>query len=90
MIYADATDDLNSVIDGAGPLAGLFFVLLGIAVFIIWKSMNKQMKKIDSNLPPGRADLRRQADAKYTEEAEVRGEEEAAATTTEDPTPADG
>lgn len=92
MIYADATDDLNSVIDGAGPLAGLFFLLLGIAVFIIWKSMNKQMKKIDSNLPPGRADLRRQADAEYTEQAEEKGAEQAAeqAGSAEEPTPADG
>ena len=88
MIFADATDDLNSVIDGAGPLAGLFFLLLGIAVFIIWKSMNKQLKKIDSNLPPGRADLRRQADERYTEEAEERGEEEAEKA--EESKPADG
>jgi len=90
MIYADATDDLNSVIDGAGPLAGLFFVLLGIAIFIIWKSMNKQLKKIDSNLPPGRADRRRQADAKYTEEAEERGTEQAEKAAAEEQTPADG
>jgi len=88
MIYADATDDLNSVIDGAGPLAGLFFLLLGIAVFIIWKSMNRQMKKIDPNLPPGRADLRRAADERYTEQAEERGEEEAEKA--EEPKPADG
>ena len=51
-------------------------------------AMDKQMKKIDSNLPPGRADLRRQADAKYTEEAEERGEEEAEEA--EEPKPADG
>lgn len=99
MIYADATDDLNSVIDGAGPIAGVFFLFLGIAVFIIWKSMNKQLKKIDKNLPPGRADLRRQADERYTEEAEERGAEEAEHTAesgagesnkTEEQKPADG
>lgn len=78
MIYADPTDDLNSVIDGAGPIAGLFILLLGIAVFVIWKSMNKQLKKIDSDLPPGRADRRRMADERYTAEAEARGEVEAA------------
>jgi hypothetical protein len=79
MIYADPTDDLNSVIDGAGPIAGLFIFLLGIAIFIIWKSMNRQLKKIDSDLPPGRADRLRMADEQYTEEAEQRGAEEAAA-----------
>jgi hypothetical protein len=50
--------------------------------------MNKQLKKIDSNLPPGRADLRRQADERYTEEAEERGEEEAEKA--EESKPADG
>ena len=78
MIYADPTDDLNSVIDGAGPIAGLFFLLLGIAIFVIWKSMNRQLKKIDPNLPPGRADRRRMADEHYTEEAEARGAAQAA------------
>ena len=78
MIYADPTDDLNSVIDGAGPIAGLFFLLLGIAIFVIWKSMNRQLKKIDPNLPPGRADRRRMADERYTEEAEARGAAQAA------------
>jgi hypothetical protein len=77
MIYAEATDDLSSVIDGAGPIAGLFILLLGIAIFVIWKSMNRQITKIDSNLPPGRADLRREADERYTEEAEERGAREA-------------
>ena len=98
MIYADPTDDLNAVIDGAGPIAGLFILLLGIAVFIIWKSMNRQLKKIDSNLPPGRADRRRMADERYTEEAEARGAaeeaqseaEQAATGTTEESTTADG
>jgi hypothetical protein len=78
MIYADATDDLNSVIDGAGPIAGLFMLLLGIAIFVIWKSMNRQLKKIDPNLPPGRADRLRMADEQYTEEAEARGAAQAA------------
>jgi hypothetical protein len=78
MIYADATDDLNAVIDGAGPIAGLFMLLLGIAIFVIWKSMNRQLKKIDPNLPPGRADRRLMADEQYTEEAEARGAAQAA------------
>ena len=88
MIYADATDDLNSVIDGAGPIAGVFFLFLGIAIFVIWKSMNRQIKKINPDLPPGRADRLRMADEEYTAEAEARGAEGAAQT--EEPKPADG
>jgi hypothetical protein len=88
MIYADPTDDLNSVIDGAGPIAGLFMLLLGIAIFVIWKSMNRQIKKINPDLPPGRADRLRMADEEYTAEAEARGAEEARQA--EEPKPADG
>jgi hypothetical protein len=90
MIYADPTDDLNSVIDGAGPIAGLFILLLGIAIFVIWKSMNRQIKKINPDLPPGRSDRLRMADEEYTQEAEERGAAEAAASGTEEPKPADG
>jgi hypothetical protein len=88
MIYADATDDLNSVIDGAGPIAGLFILLLGIAIFVIWKSMNRQIKKINPDLPPGRSDRLRMADEQYTQQAEERGAEEARAA--KEPKPADG
>lgn len=88
MIYADPTDDLNSVIDGAGPIAGLFMLLLGIAIFVIWKSMNRQIKKINPDLPPGRADRLRMADEEYTQQAEERGAEEAREA--EEPKPADG
>ena len=88
MIYADTTDDLNSVIDGAGPIAGLFILLLGIEIVIIWKSMNRQMKKINPDLPPGRSDRLRMADEEYTQQAEERGAEEAREA--EEPKPADG
>ena len=88
MIYADPTDDLNSVIDGAGPIAGLFILLLGIAILIIWKSMNRQIKKINPELPPGRSDRLRMADEEYTAEAEARGAKEAREA--EEPKPADG
>ena len=88
MIYADTTDDLNSVIDGAGPIAGLFILLLGIAIVIIWKSMNRQMKKINPDLPPGRSDRMRMADEEYTQQAEERGAAEAREA--EEPKPADG
>ena len=88
MIYADTTDDLNSVIDGAGPIAGLFILLRGIAIVIIWKSMNRQMKKITPDLPPGRSDRLRMDDEEYTQQAEERGAEEAREA--EEPKPADG
>ncbi|CAB4921705.1 MAG: hypothetical protein F2836_01295 [Actinobacteria bacterium] len=75
-----ADEDLSSVIDGAGPLAGLFVLLLAAAVFVIWKSMNRQFKRIDPNLPMGRDDREQAADRGFTEQAVERGEEPAAAT----------
>ena len=36
--------NVSQVIDGAGPITGLFVLLLGVAVFFIWRSLNKQMK----------------------------------------------
>jgi preprotein translocase subunit YajC len=40
--------NVSQVIDGAGPITGLFVLLLGVAVFFIWRSLNKQMKKVDA------------------------------------------
>lgn len=80
MIIHLADEDLSSVIDGAGPLAGLFVLLLAVAVVIIWKSMNRQFKRIDPSLPMGRDDLEQAADRRYTEQAVERGEEPAAST----------
>lgn len=79
MIIRLADDDqMKAVIDKAGPIAMLFVIALGVAVFVIWKSLNKQMKKIDPNLPMGVDDRRAAADARYTEEAVEKGEEQAA------------
>ena len=72
-----AGEDLSSVIDGAGPLAGLFMLLLAGAVVVIWKSMNRQMKRIDPSLPMGRDDREQAADRRYTEQAIKRGEDDA-------------
>lgn len=80
MMVRMAEEDLSSVIDGAGPLAGLFMLLLAVAVFIIWKSMNRQFKRIDPSLPMGPDDLEQAADRRYTEEALERGEEPAPST----------
>ena len=68
MMVRLADEDLSSVIDGAGPLAGLFVILLAVAVFIIWKSMNRQFKREQA------------ADRRYTEQAVERGEEPAPST----------
>jgi hypothetical protein len=80
MMVRMAEEDLSSVIDGAGPLAGLFVILLAVAVFIIWKSMNRQFKRIDPSLPMGPDDLEQAADRRYTEEALERGVEPAPST----------
>lgn len=68
-------DDQQRLISGALPIAGLFVVVLGIALFVLWKSMNKQMRKIDSALPEGADDREQALDRTLTEEAVARGEE---------------
>ena len=74
-ILTQQTDeDLSAVIDGAGPITGLFVLLLLIALIVIFRSMAKQMRKITPDLPPGRDDREQAADAKATEEAVRRGE----------------
>ena len=50
--------NVSQVIDGAGPITGLFVLLLGVAVFFIWRSLNKQMKKVDATLPGGLEDTK--------------------------------
>lgn len=69
-------DQMKTVIDQAGPIAMLFVILLGVAVFIIWKSLKKQMGRINPDLPMGADDRRRAADAEATAEAVERGEDE--------------
>lgn len=72
----DPDSDLSQVIDGAGPVTGLFVLLLGIGIFVLWKSMNRQLKKVDVNLPKGPEDKREAYDEELTEEAVKRGEDE--------------
>jgi hypothetical protein len=73
-----AESDLSSVIDSAGPVAGLFVLLLAVAVVVIWKSMNRQIKRIDPSIPMGRDDREQAADRRYTDQAVKRGEDDAA------------
>jgi hypothetical protein len=68
--------DMSSIIDSAGPITGLFILLVAIAIFVIWKSMNRQMKRIDPNLPMGRDDREQAADRMYTEEAIAKQQEQ--------------
>ncbi|MHB1065849.1 MAG: hypothetical protein ACYC2Z_00250 [Candidatus Nanopelagicales bacterium] len=44
-------DVLRKLIDDAGPIAFAFVIALGVALFVLFRSMNKQMKRIDPNLP---------------------------------------
>jgi hypothetical protein len=67
---------LQSVIDGAGPIAGLFVLILLVAVVLLWLSMNRQLKKIDPALKAGPDDTLQARDREYTAEAVARGEEE--------------
>lgn len=50
LLLAD-DDAMKSVIDKAGPIALLFVVLLAIALYFLWRSMNRQLKRVDENLP---------------------------------------
>lgn len=67
---------LQSVIDGAGPIAGLFVLLLLGAVVLLWWSMNRQLKRIDPALKAGPDDLLQARDSAYTAEAVARGQEQ--------------
>jgi hypothetical protein len=56
-----------------GLLALISFVFLVIAIVLLYRSMRKQIAKVDPNLPEGPGDAERVADARFTEEAEERG-----------------
>lgn len=63
-----------TLIDNALPIAGLFvLVLLGV-MYLLWRSMSKQMKRIDPSLPNGPDDREQARDRAVTKEAVERGE----------------
>jgi hypothetical protein len=66
----------SNVIDGGLQTVGILLLILGLAVFLLWKSMNRQMKKINVNLPGGPEDERLAEDEHFTEEAIKRGEQQ--------------
>jgi hypothetical protein len=49
---------------------------LVIAIVLLYRSMRKQISRVDPNLPDGPGDAERAADERFTEEAEERGSEE--------------
>lgn len=65
----ESEPDLQSIIDGAGPITGLFVLLVGIAVVLLWLNMNRQVKKIDKELPAGKNEAR--VNAELNEIAEL-------------------
>ena len=67
-------DSRESLIDNALPIAGLFVLVLLVAMFFLWRSMSKQMKKIDPSLPDGPDDREQARDRALTREAVERGE----------------
>jgi len=76
-VLAETTDPdvQKSLIESALPIAGLFVLVLFAAVLLLWRSMNRQMKKIDPELPSDRDDEEQAADRRLTQEALERGEE---------------
>lgn len=59
-----------------GLLALISFVFLVIAIVLLYRSMRKQISKVDPRLPQGPGDAEREADEHFTEEAEQRGAQE--------------
>jgi hypothetical protein len=66
-------DILRELVDSALPIAGLFITLLGVALFLLWRSMRRQLGRIDPALPGGADDELQAEDRRLTEEAVERG-----------------
>jgi len=56
-----------------GLLGFVSFAFLVIAVVLLYRSLRKQMSKVDPNLPAGPGDREREYDAELTEQAEEAG-----------------
>lgn len=74
IVADDQQDVMSKLIDDAGPVAGLFVLVLGIFIFFLWRSLNKQLKRIDPALGPGTHDEEQALDHELTEQAIERGE----------------
>ena len=71
----DQQSQMAKLIDDAGPIAGLFVLVLLIAMFFLWRSLNKQIKRIDPTLPEGPDDQQQTLDRQLTDDAVKRGED---------------
>ena len=71
-------DQMKVLVDNALPIAGLFVLVLGVAMYFLWRSLNKQVKKIDPSLPAGEHDREQELDRTLQEQAVERGEDESA------------
>ncbi len=82
VVIAETTDPVKQqqLISGALPIAGLFVLVLGIALFFLWRSLNKQIGRIDADLPSGPDAAEQARDRELTAEAVARGEEQDPAT----------
>jgi hypothetical protein len=52
---------------------------------LLYRSMRKQISRVDPNLPDGPGDAERAADERFTEEAEERGSQGSQASGTDEP-----
>lgn len=66
-------DEQKALISGALPIAATFTIVLLIALFFLWRSLRKQISRIDPSLPDGPDDREQALDRELTEEAVERG-----------------
>lgn len=76
VLAEQSESDLSRIIDSAGPITGLVFLLLLVALIVIFRSMSKQMKKINPDLPLGPGEVREEQDLQAQEDAVERGRDE--------------
>lgn len=88
---ADVTDQdqMKSLIDDAGPVAFAFVLALGVALFFLGRSMIRQIKRVDPELPPGPEDTLRAADRQVIRDALDRGAQASASAPAGDADPGD-
>lgn len=69
----DDPDAMRKLIDNAGPLAMAFLVALGVAIWLLFRSLRRQLGRIDPELPPGPKDLEQARDRQVILDAMERG-----------------
>ena len=79
MIVRLEETDLKPLVDAAIPISGLFVTVLAIAIYFLWRSLNKQVSRIDPDLPAGAHEQEQAEDWRLEQEAVARGEQEAQA-----------